>query len=58
MYVTAWIEGEFGEEWIHVYLWLSLFALHLKRSQHCLLAIPQYKIKGLKLQKNYVDIII
>ena len=57
MYVTAWIEGEFGEEWMHVYAWLSPFALHLKLS-HCLLAIPQYKIKGLKLQKNYVEIII
>ena len=32
MYVTAWIEGEFGEEWIHVYVWLSPFALHLKLS--------------------------
>lgn len=22
--------GEFGAEWIHVYKWLSLFAVHLK----------------------------
>ena len=29
--------GEFGEEWIHVYVWLSPFAVHLKLSQHCLL---------------------
>ena len=27
--------GEFGEEWIHVYMWLSPFAVHLKLSQHC-----------------------
>ena len=24
--------GEFGGEWIHVYVWLSLFAVHLKLS--------------------------
>lgn len=26
----------FGEEWIHVYVWPSPFALPLKLSQHCL----------------------
>ena len=36
-YVAAWMGGEFGGEWIHVYVWLSLFAVHLKLSQHCLL---------------------
>ena len=30
--VVAWMRGEFGEEWIHV--WLSPFAVHLKLSQH------------------------
>ena len=29
--------GEFGGEWIHVCVWLSPFAVHLKLSQHCLL---------------------
>ena len=24
-YVTAWMGGEFGAEWIHVYVWLSPF---------------------------------
>ena len=24
-----------GGEWIHVYVWLSRFAVHLKLSQHC-----------------------
>ena len=24
-YVAAWMEGEFGGEWIHVYVWLSPF---------------------------------
>ena len=40
--------GELGGEWIHVYVWLSLFAGHLKLSQHCSLAILQYKM----LKKN------
>ena len=30
--VAAWMEGEFGGEWIHVYVWLSPFAVHLKLS--------------------------
>ena len=30
----AWEEG-FGGEWIHVYVWLSPFTVHLKLSQHC-----------------------
>ena len=33
-----WEEGvvrEFGGEWIHVYIWLSPFAIHLKLSHHC-----------------------
>ncbi|MCH3812453.1 hypothetical protein LZB82_08870, partial [Campylobacter jejuni] len=34
-YVAAWMGGEFGGEWIHVYAWLSLF--NLKLSQYCLL---------------------
>ena len=26
-----------GGEWIHIYVWLSPFTVHLKVSQHCLL---------------------
>ena len=33
-YVAAWMGGEFGGEWIHVYVWSSPFAVHLKLS-HC-----------------------
>ena len=29
-YVAVWMGGEFGGEWIHVYVWLSHFAVHLK----------------------------
>ena len=34
-YVAAWIGGEFGGEWILVYVWLTPFAIHLTLSQHC-----------------------
>ena len=34
-YVVAWMGGEFGGEWIHVNVWLSPFAVHLKWSQRC-----------------------
>ena len=28
-------ERDIGREWIHVYVLLSLFAVHLTLSQHC-----------------------
>ena len=34
-YVPAWMGGEFGEEWIHVYVKLSPFTVHLKLSKCC-----------------------
>ena len=34
-YVAAWMGGEFGREWMHVYVWLNPFAFHPKLSQHC-----------------------
>ena len=43
-YVAAWMEGEFGGEWMHVYVWLSGSAVHLKLLQHCESVIHQYKI--------------
>ena len=33
--VTAWMGGAFGREWIHKYVWLSPFAVHVKLSQPC-----------------------
>ena len=45
------MEGEFGGQWIHVYVWLSPFTFHLKISQHCLLIgyTPTQKVKKNKL---------
>ena len=31
-YVAAWVGGESGGEWIHVYIWLSPLAVQLKLS--------------------------
>ena len=28
-YVATWMGGEFGEEWMHAYIWLSPFTVHL-----------------------------
>ena len=34
-YVASWMGEKFGGEWVHVYVWLSPFSLHLKLSKHC-----------------------
>ena len=46
-YVTAWMGGKFGGEWIQVGVRLSPFAVHLKLPQHCSSAIAWYKIKSI-----------
>ena len=45
-YVAAWMGGELGGEWIQVCKWLSHHDVHQKLSQHCELAVLQYKIKS------------
>ena len=51
-YVPAWMRGETEGEWIHIYVWLSPFAvIHLKLSQHCLL-ISYTSIQNKKLKKK------
>ena len=54
MWQPGW-KRSLGGEWIHVYVWLSPFAVYLKLSQHCYSAILQYKIKNLKEKKRYID---
>ena len=44
-YVAAGMGGEFGQKWIHIYVWLNPFIGHLKLSQHCQSAIPHYQIR-------------
>ena len=41
-YVAAWMGGEFGGEWIHVYVWRSPFAVHLS---HTPIQIEKFKKK-------------
>ena len=51
-YVAAWMGREFGEEWIHVYVWLNPpFAVLLKLSQHGLL-IGYTSIQNQKFKKK------
>ena len=48
-YVAAWIGGEFGGEWIHVYVWLSPITVHLKLTT---LLIDYITIQNNKLKKK------
>ena len=45
-YVAAWMGGEFGREWIHVYVWLSPF-IQLKLLQCRKSSTLQYKKQAL-----------
>ena len=33
--VAAWMGGEFGGEWIQVYVWLCPVDGHMKLARHC-----------------------
>ena len=48
--------GGFEREWIHVYVWLSPFTVHLKLLQHCLL-ISCTPIQNKKLKKKKVKVL-
>ena len=47
-YVPAWMGGGFGEELIHVYVWLSAFAIHLKTLLIGYTPVQNNKFKGKK----------
>ena len=44
--------GEFGGEWIHVYLWLSPSAVYLKLSHYLLTGYTSIQNKQLKKTKD------
>ena len=48
---TAFMKGEFGKEWVHVYGWLRPFGVHLKLSRLLISYTPRYN-KKLKPNKN------
>ena len=53
-YVAAWMGGELGGEWIHVYVWLSPFAVCLKLSlliSYTLMQKKKFKVWGGKVPK-------
>ena len=51
-YAAVWVGGEARGEWIHVHVWLSPFAVHLKLSQHCSSALLQPKKFFKKFKKK------
>ena len=57
-YMAAWVGGEFGGEWVYVYVCLSPFAVHLKISQNRLSAILQYKKEFKFFFKKYVTVCV
>ena len=50
-FVAVWVGGIQGE-WIHVYVWIGLFVVHLKLSQHHLL-ISYTSVQNKKLKNKY-----
>ena len=46
--MVAWMVGESGGEWIHVYVWLSPFAIHLKTLLIGYTPVQNNKFKGKK----------
>ena len=56
--VMAWMGGEFGGEWVHVYVWLGSFAVHLKLSQHCMLVgYTPVQNKKFKKKSRYMSML-
>ena len=50
-YAAAWMGGEFGGEWIHVYIWLTPFTVHLTLSKQ-LIGYTPVQNKNLKKRKK------
>ena len=46
--MVAWMVEESGGEWIHVYVWLSAFAIHLKTLLIGYTPVQNNKFKGKK----------
>ena len=45
-YMASWMGEEFGGEWIHIRVWLSPFAVHLKLSQTVLVGYTPVQNKN------------
>ena len=54
-YAAAWMGGGLAGGWIHVYVWLSPFAVPLKLSTTLLIGYT-YKIKKVKKKKKERDL--
>ena len=54
-HMAAWIGGELGGEWLHVYVWLSPFAVHLKPPKTITTLLIGYTtIQNKKLKTNCI----
>ena len=51
MLCGSWMGGELRGEWIHVYMWLNLFAVHLKLSCHNIVNTKYTPIQNKKFKK-------
>ena len=52
-FTLAWTGGEFGGEWIHAYVWVSPFTVHLKLSYQLYAPIQNKSFfKKIKIQRN------
>ena len=47
-HLAAWMEGEFGGEWLYVCIWLSPFAVHLELFTTLLIGYTSIQNKKLK----------
>ena len=53
--MAAWMGGEFGEEWIHVHLWLSPFIVSPENYHNIVNQLyPPIENKKFKLNKNEI----
>ena len=52
-YVVAWMQGEFGGEWTHVYVWLSAlqYTWHYHNTVNLLYYNIKYKVKTREITK-------
>ena len=64
-YMAAWMGGELGREWIHIYVWLSPFTFHLKLTKLLISYTPiqnkkfqrkDYSESDISIVKNEIDI--
>ena len=54
-YVAAWMGGEFGGEWIHVYVWLSSFTISPETITTLLIGYTPIQNKKIKVKNKTMN---